>query len=101
MTEERFQVTAERLQAIGEENRIRILWLLLDGPRNVTEISTALDQPIVNISHHLGILKRSKVLQVERQGRTMIYSLSSDSWIRSGKNREMKLDYGKVVFAGV
>jgi DNA-binding transcriptional ArsR family regulator len=99
MTEEKIQATAETLQAIGEENRIRILWLLLNGPKNVTEISTALDLPIVNISHHLGILKRSKILQVERQGQTMLYSLSSESWVRSGKNRELKLDYGKVIFA--
>lgn len=99
MTEEKFQATAEVLQAFGEENRIRILWLLLDGPKNVTEISTALDQPIVNISHHLGILKRSRVLQVERQGRTMVYSLSPESWAGSGKNREMRLDFCHVIFA--
>jgi DNA-binding transcriptional ArsR family regulator len=98
MTDEKLQETAEILQAIGEENRIRILQILLDGPKNVTQISELLNEPIVNVSHHLGILKRSRLLNVERQGRTMLYSLSSESWVRSGKNRELDLDFCKVIF---
>jgi hypothetical protein len=35
MTDEQIQGTAEILQAITEENRIRIFWLLFDGTKTL------------------------------------------------------------------
>jgi hypothetical protein len=48
---------ADLLQAIAEPNRIRIIECLWEGSKNVTELATLLDVKIVNVSHHLGVLR--------------------------------------------
>jgi ArsR family transcriptional regulator len=48
---------ADLLQAIAEPNRISIIECLWDGSKNVTELAKLLDVKIVNVSHHLGVLR--------------------------------------------
>ena len=69
---------AEKLQALGEENRIRIIECLLDGAKNVTELSKMLGVEIVNVSHHLGVLRSAHLVTAKKKGRFVVYSLSSD-----------------------
>lgn len=45
------------LKALGEENRLRILRLLLGSEQNVNAISATLDVSPYNVSKHLGILR--------------------------------------------
>jgi len=66
---------AEWVGAIGEPTRLSILFLLTTGQQTVTRIATALRVEIVNISHHLKLLKQAGLVSSEKDGRMMIYSL--------------------------
>lgn len=66
---------AAKLRALSEPIRLRIIDCLRAGPKNVGEISEALDAEIVSVSHHLGILKNAGVVERERRGRFVYYRL--------------------------
>jgi ArsR family transcriptional regulator len=66
---------ARQLQAIAEPNRIRIIDCLRTGKKNVTQLATLLDVEIVNVSHHLGVLKAAGLVEDQKDGRFVIYSL--------------------------
>gem|GEM_PF-1814988 len=66
---------AEKLRALSEPNRLRIINCLRSGAKNVSEICQEIDAEIVTVSHHLGILKNSGIVERERQGRFIIYKL--------------------------
>jgi ArsR family transcriptional regulator, nickel/cobalt-responsive transcriptional repressor len=66
---------AEMLQAIAEPNRIRIIECLRAGSMNVTQLAKALSVEIVNVSHHLGVLRQAGLVQDEKNGRFVVYSL--------------------------
>lgn len=66
---------AELLGALAAPERLRIVRFLRDGPRNVTEIAEMLQSPAVNVSHHLTVLRFAGLVQNEKQGRFVLYSL--------------------------
>jgi ArsR family transcriptional regulator, nickel/cobalt-responsive transcriptional repressor len=99
MTEEQAKNCAELLQAIAEENRLRIIRCLTDGPKNVTELHKMLNEPIVNVSHHLGVLKNKNLVRAEKKGRFVVYSLSPDFFHLNGKGTHLELGRCSVVFA--
>ena len=53
-------------QALADPKRIVILYLLADGPHNVTEIAEALDLPQSTVSRHLKILRERSLVHTER-----------------------------------
>ena len=61
------------LKALGEDNRVRIIGLLMDGPLGVCEIARRLDSTHYNVSKHLRILLEAGLLEVEQQGRERLY----------------------------
>jgi ArsR family transcriptional regulator len=69
---------AERLKALADADRLRIVQALRSGPKNVSEIALALEAEIANVSHHLQILKREKIVETEKQGRFVVYRLHPD-----------------------
>ena len=69
------KVCADLLQALAEPNRIRIIDCLRTGSKNVTELAKLLSVEIVNVSHHLGVLRQSGLVQDEKHGRFVVYSL--------------------------
>ena len=71
------RATAAFLAAVGEPTRLRIVRTLAGGARNVTEIATALNVEIVNISHHLGVMRTAGVVSDEKDGRFVLYKLVS------------------------
>jgi len=69
---------AERLKALADEDRLRIIQVLRSGPKNVGEIAGQLKEEIANVSHHLQILKREGIVETEKQGRFVVYRLHPD-----------------------
>jgi DNA-binding transcriptional ArsR family regulator len=67
---------AELLGALAAPDRLRIVQLLRAGPRNVGEIAADLKVSIVNVSHHLGVLRHANLVHHEKSGRYMFYSLT-------------------------
>jgi len=78
---------AEQLKALGEPSRLRIVSALRSGPMSVGEISEALGIELVTVSHHLGILHHAQLVQKERQGRFIVYSLSEGVFQPTGSAR--------------
>ena len=69
---------AELFKIFGDSTRIRILYDLMKGDKNVTEISEDLGMNQSAISHQLKILKDNNLVGNRREGKTMIYFLSDD-----------------------
>ena len=80
-----FVVCAERLKALSEPIRLRIVALLISGPQTVSEIATALSEDIVKISHHLSVLKNGRILSAAKKGRYVEYVLDPEI-IQLGSN---------------
>jgi DNA-binding transcriptional ArsR family regulator len=66
---------ADRLKALADPDRLRIVQVLRAGPRNVSELTAELNAEIANVSHHLQILKRERIVETEKQGRFVVYRL--------------------------
>ena len=66
---------AELFSALGSPSRLRIVELLIEGPRSVGQIVAATDIGQSGVSQHLAILTRAGVLLVHPQGASRIYSV--------------------------
>jgi ArsR family transcriptional regulator, arsenate/arsenite/antimonite-responsive transcriptional repressor len=62
-------------QCFCDRTRLRILHLLTKSPLCVCHFQTILGEPQVKISKHLGYLRERGLVEVERDGNWMIYSL--------------------------
>jgi len=67
---------AELLGALAAPERLQIVRFLCDGPRNVTEIADEMKSSVVNISHHLSVLRHAGLVRNKKQGRFVLYSLA-------------------------
>jgi DNA-binding transcriptional ArsR family regulator len=69
-------VAALRFRALGDETRLRLLHLLADGERCVSDLMelTELGQSLV--SHHLRTLRQAGLVHSRPEGRLVFYSLS-------------------------
>src|SRR5262249_42377346 len=67
---------ARVLSALAAPERLRIIRLLREGPRNVTEVAETLKTPPVNVSHHLAVLKHAGIVRARKQGRFALSSLT-------------------------
>jgi DNA-binding transcriptional ArsR family regulator len=69
---------AERLKALADPMRLRIVRLLRYGEMAVSDIAEFLDAEIVSVSHHLQILKHADLITSRREGRYIYYRLGED-----------------------
>lgn len=82
---------AELLGALAAPERLKIVRLLADGERNVTQITAELKIPPLNVSHHLNVLKVADLIRGEKSGRFVIYSLCDgvlEEIVQAGVSRE-------------
>ena len=66
---------AEKLKALGDPWRIKIIDALRACPLSVGELAECLESEIVTVSHHLGVLRHAGLVQREKQGRFVVYSI--------------------------
>jgi ArsR family transcriptional regulator len=86
---------ARMLRAVADPERLKIIQCLRSGARNVTEIAEALRADIANVSHHLGILRHAGVVLDKKEGRFVVYSLSTDLFCPTPASRPVDyLDLG-------
>jgi ArsR family transcriptional regulator len=62
--------------ALADPKRILILYSLEEGPRNVTDISDALQVPQPTVSRHLKTLRERGLVQSTREAQSVYYSLT-------------------------
>jgi len=90
-----FQSCAERLKAVADPDRLRILQVLFAGPCTVGQIAERLSEDIVKVSHHLSILRRGKIVLHERQGRFIRYSIHPEVQTLPNADAAIKqIDFG-------
>jgi DNA-binding transcriptional ArsR family regulator len=66
------------LAAVAEPTRLRVLWQLAKGPQHVGALADMVKIPMVNMSHHLGVMRQAGVLDDEKDGRRVVYRLHPD-----------------------
>ena len=76
LKEEVVRMHAQLCSGIAEPNRILIIYSLADGHKCVNDIAKALDMSQPTVSHHLKILKDTGILQSDRDGQQVFYSLT-------------------------
>ena len=69
---------AELFKGFADPTRVRILSLLQQQERCVTEIAEAVELSQSAISHQLRILKQMHLIKFRREGKNLLYSLADD-----------------------
>lgn len=64
------------LKALADESRLRIVHLLLAGPKRVGEISEALNISNYNASKHLRVLREADLIVMHKDGKNKDCSIS-------------------------
>ena len=76
------------LQALCDPTRRQIVKLLIKGPRTAGEIAERFDISPPAISRHLSVLREAGLVEANRDGKCIIYSLCPDpledlgDWLR-------------------
>jgi DNA-binding transcriptional ArsR family regulator len=68
---------AQRLKILAEPHRLAILKLLFSGPKHVWEINANLPIEQSLLSHHLKVLRREGFVESRRDGKAVLYQLTS------------------------
>lgn len=75
-TNRQSETALSALSALAQEHRLAVFRLLVQaGPEGLAagDIAEKLDLPASSLSFHLSHLKQGGIVQVERQGRSIIY----------------------------
>jgi DNA-binding transcriptional ArsR family regulator len=72
-----YQAKAELFRTLGHPLRIRVLELLQDGPRPVSELIAELGAEPSSLSQQLAVLRRARIVNSTRSGATVIYELAA------------------------
>lgn len=83
---------AKILKALGDESRLKIVRLLLQGEKSVSEIVTTLGMVQPQASHHLSILRASGLVDTRREGNRIINFINPEKYFLTKK--ETGIDLG-------
>lgn len=77
--EERAKQIAELLKVLANENRLLILCALMNGAKNVSELTKFVPNITPSaLSQHLALLKAHKILDSQKCGLNVAYSIFDD-----------------------
>lgn len=66
----------ELFQALSDSTRRQILKMLKDKDLTAGQIAGVFDMSKPSISHHLNVLKKAGLIESERNGQNIVYSLN-------------------------
>lgn len=72
------RVAAEVLAHLADPTRLHLLRLLAAGEQDVSTLTTHVAATRSSVSQHLGRLRLAGLVQARRDGRRMLYSITSD-----------------------
>lgn len=68
---------------LANENRVLILYHLMDGPMNVGQLHKRLkDITQSALSQHLSLLRANRIVECDKQGQNMVYSVIDPRAVR-------------------
>lgn len=68
---------ARLLKALGNEKRLMLLCLLVEGEKSVGELNTRLELSQSALSQHLAILRDDHLVNTRREAQSIYYSLAA------------------------
>ena len=74
----RNELRSDILKALANLTRVCIVEKLKVGPLSVGELSEKLGESPSTTSRHLGVLKRAGLVEDQKQGTTVVYSMTTD-----------------------
>jgi DNA-binding transcriptional ArsR family regulator len=80
-TDVEVQVAADALRLLGDPNRIKILWALLQGETSVNCLADLVGASQSGVSQHLAKLRLAGLVTVRREG-TFAYYAAADEHVR-------------------
>jgi len=83
LKQEIIQLEADFCFALSDPTRIFILYVLNGRPLNVTELTNELGIPQPTTSRHLKVLRDRGLVNTERQGNVITYSLADERIIQA------------------
>lgn len=72
------ELYAKFFRGLGDPTRVRIVQLLLEKPRTVSELVSLLGSPQGRVSSHLGCLRWCGFVEGVREGRNVTYQVSDE-----------------------
>ena len=78
VSEEELLELADLFKMFADSTRIKILYDLFDGEKNVTEICDDIEMNQSAVSHQLKALKIAKLVKSRRQGKAVYYGLDDE-----------------------
>jgi ArsR family transcriptional regulator len=76
-----FASLAEIAQALGHAHRLELLEHVGQGERSVEDLASRTGLTFANVSRHLQILRRARLVEPRREGKRMLYSLTGGNEI--------------------
>jgi DNA-binding transcriptional ArsR family regulator len=76
MTKPIYEVKAQFFKTLGHPARIRVIEILAGGPRSVSDLQPDVGIEASHLSQQLSVLRKAGIVQAERDGSSMIYSVS-------------------------
>lgn len=67
---------ASRLRALGDTVRLRLLYLLREGERTVSDLARAVGSSQPNVSRHLAHLHRAGMVARRQEGSQVLYRIA-------------------------
>ncbi len=71
-----YRMQADLCQTMADPTRLELIHLLGEGPKAVKELVDLLGQRQAKVSQHLSLLRQRGIVQAERVGNEMHYSLA-------------------------
>jgi DNA-binding transcriptional ArsR family regulator len=98
--------TAESFAALADPNRLRIVGLLREGPKPVGLIAQSLTLNQPQVSKHLNVLKKARLVEVEARAQQRLYRIdaagfrSLHDWLESYRRLwDARFDHMDAVIA--
>jgi DNA-binding transcriptional ArsR family regulator len=77
MSEPLYKLKAEFFKTLGHPGRVRILELLAQSDRSVSELQPDVGLEFSHLSQQLGVLRRAGIVVATKRGNSVIYSMAS------------------------
>jgi DNA-binding transcriptional ArsR family regulator len=78
-----FRLHADLCKALSSPHRLAILHMLCERERCVTELASAMQISMQNVSQHLRLLKERKLVRSRKEGQTVYYSITNPKFIEA------------------
>ena len=78
-----YQLHSELCKTLSHPKRLEILNLLRDGEKSAGELVSLTDSSKANLSQHLAVLRRRRIVSTRREGVNIFYRMANPKMIKA------------------